>query len=155
MRWYVISCKDREIAVNNLNSMGFTTFVPILRVRTANGERELSMFGNYIFVRFDIISDRWQRIWNTRGVRGLLCMDEGKPSPVPREVIKMLRKGDNVEDLVKAFKVGETLRVKGGPFDGHEGFCCFSSTKRVIVLLHLLGEETRVYLKPHQLEHVE
>lgn len=81
-------------------------------------------------------------------------MTEDKPSPVPEGFVEMLLEEDVIEDLVRAINEGDLLRIKDGPFAGHEGLCAKSSSKRVIVLLHLLGKETQVYLNPNQLEHV-
>lgn len=159
MRWYVIATKDRDIAIENLRNMGFETYLPLLRVNDKRGvSRLVSMFGGYMFVRFDIKADGWGRIWNTRGVRRILCMDEESPSPVREGVVEemmrqTLEKGC-VADVSRVFSVGNKLRITDGAFKGHEGICAFSSGKRVAILLHLLGGENKVYIDSDHIEQV-
>lgn len=148
MKWYVILAKDREVAMANLRAMGFETYMPTM----IDHGKERTLFGNYMFVKFDIGSTGWQKIWNTRGVRRIICMNEDIPSPLPCGWVEALKaEGVRVLDDLP-FEVGNHLRVKEGPFAGHAGFCCFSSQTRICILLHLLGGETRVYFSSKQLE---
>ena len=157
-RWYVISCKDREEAIDNLGAQRFEVFMPLLKVRTDRGMKAVSMFGMYIFVQFDIEADRWQKINNTRGVRELLCMDPETPSPVPvgvvEEMIRQEEKNGYVSELEKVFSVGDRVEITSGAFEGHSGLVTFSSTKRVAILFHLLGAENKLYISPDQIEKI-
>lgn len=158
MRWYVVMCKDREVAVDNLGAQGFDTYMPLMKVSNEKGIiRTIPMFGRYMFVQFDIDKQDWRKIWNTRGVSGLICMDPEWPSPVPEEVIAEMKRQEETAGCVTAidrvFKVGDRVEIKVGAFAGHSGLLDFSSSKRVSILLHLLGGQTKVYIDPAHIEH--
>ncbi len=138
-RWYVIILKDRQVALKELGRMGFEFYAP--EVREVNGLRP--MFGRYIFVRLDLEVGGWRQIWNTRGVRGLLCMNPESPSVLPRGFVEELMEVGIVDRTV--ISVGDNVVFKDGPFAGHAGTCLATKGKRLEILFHLLGRENKVY----------
>lgn len=158
MRWYVIMAKDRDVALANIKAQGFEAYMPLMKVQSTTGVRTIAMFGRYFFVKFDIDSSSWRKLFNTRGVSGLICMDPEWPSPVPEGVVEEMQRQEDergcVTEVLRVFEVGDEVRIKTGPFAGHVGLLAFSSRKRVAILLHLLGGETRINIDPSHIEHL-
>lgn len=78
------------------------------------------LFPSYLFVKFDRIRD-YHLIKYTRGIKCVLRNDDG-PAPVPEPVIAsiMNRMEHGVVSIKTHFTPGQTVRVKGGPFEGLE-----------------------------------
>lgn len=150
MRWYVVQAKDIEIAQFNLGLQKYETYRPIIEVRGKTGVRQVSMFGNYLFIKFDMLKNGWQNIGYTRGVRRIMCMQDEEPCKVPKGFVEGLKEREEEGKFKllsdEPLKIGESLRILEGPLTGVEGVCSFSTNKRVGILLHLLNRETRVYL---------
>lgn len=155
MNWYVVWARDTALAFANLERLGYDVYMPTMRVRTEKGVRICTVFGNYLFVQFDVMGE-WKQIWNVRGVRSVLGGE--KPSAVPIGFVEEMKMQEAergyVADIERVFAVGEKLRVLSGPFQGHEGICAVSSGKRVALLFHLLGGQNRVYIPADAVERV-
>ena len=52
---------------------------------------------------------------------------------------------------ISSFKPGKAVVVTEGPFAGLEGLVSMVSEQRVVVLMHLLGQQQRLKFSPHQL----
>ena len=55
----------------------------------------------------------------------------------------------------KIIEIGDTIRIEDGPMTGYEGvFMAQTSKERVIVLLEILGGESRIKISPELLSKI-
>lgn len=152
-RWYLIYSKSRQepLAKENLERQGYSTYLPLLRTpRRRLGRRIIRiepMFPRYFFIRLDTQTDNWAPIRSTIGVTNLVRFGM-TPSPVPDELIQVLRDRDDssgVQDIpMHEFKEGDMVRIEEGPFTGYEGiFLAKTSQERVLVLLDIVGRSAK------------
>ena len=151
--WGVVVAKPRSElkAIINLTNQGYECYCPMVREsikrqgKTAFVERAL--FPRYLFIH---IVGVWRSILGTFGVSGML-LDGEKPALMGSNIIGALKTRENALGFVvlpekrAAFKRGRKVRVENGPFQGSfalvEGM---PSHERVLVLMQVLGRETRV-----------
>ena len=107
------------------------------------------LFPNYLFIILDPTRDRWRNVNGTYGVDRLLTQ-AGAPEPVPRGFVEQLWLAATPDGVVHSspdLKNGQTVRVTVGPFADLLGrLATLDDSKRVRVLLHLLGGEVPVLL---------
>jgi transcriptional antiterminator RfaH len=154
-RWYVahthVNAEDR--AETHLTRQGFDVYVPRYRRRRSHARRvtwaPAALFPRYIFVAMDLDAERWRAVLSTVGV-GHLVMQGDTPAAVPEGVVEALRAhetDDGVIDFSTALTPGETVRITEGPFADRIGLlAALDGPDRVIVLLDVLGRETKVRL---------
>ena len=117
------------------------------------------MFPGYLLVRCRLDDDSWFVIRNTPGVTGFVGQGS-KPSPLPRrEVETFLQVKTDGEDAAaagpkktrtrKLYEMGETVRVKEGPFADFSGEVIEINEDqlKVKVLVNIFGRETPVELE--------
>ena len=116
------------------------------------------MFPGYLLVRCRLDDDSWFVIRNTPGVTGFVGQGS-KPSPLPRrEVETFLQvKAEDAEAAAgpkktrtrKLYEMGETVRVKEGPFADFSGEVIEINEDqlKVKVLVNIFGRETPVELE--------
>ena len=152
-RWYLIYSKPRQeaLAKENLERQGYSTYLPLLRTPRRRLSRRIiriePMFPRYLFIHLDTESDNWAPIRSTVGVTNLVRFGMA-PSPVPDDLIKVLRDRDDstgVQDIpMHEFKEGDKVRIEEGPFMGYEGiFLAKTSQERVLVLLDIVGKSAK------------
>lgn len=127
LKWYLIYTKPKseDTVTTRLEGCGFEVFNPKLRERKVV-RRKLTdvvspFFPCYIFVRFRI-PESHRLIKYTRGVRKIVG-SENLPTPVHQDIIDSIKR--RMEDgLVKVspkkFSPGDSVHIKGGPFEGLE-----------------------------------
>ena len=151
--WYVISTKPRSefAARDNLERQGYTTYLPIVsQPRRRNNRRIYTtdpLFPRYLFIHLNKSTDNWSPIRSTLGVSKLVSFGF-VPARMPDELIAMLQERENsngLHEINTEFKTGEKIRIEDGPMTGYEGvFLAQTSKERVIVLLDILGGESRI-----------
>ena len=152
-RWYLIHSKPRqeEVARDNLERQGYSTYLPLLKTpRRRMGRRIIRiepMFPRYLFIRLNTETDNWAPIRSTLGVSTLVRFGM-TPSPVPDDLIEILRERDNsagIQDIpMHDFQSGQKVRIEEGPFMGYEGiFLAKTSQERVLVLLDIVGKSAK------------
>ena len=116
------------------------------------------MFPGYLLVRARLDDDSWYVIRNTPGVTGFVGQGS-KPSPLPRrEVETFLAVKEEGQEAAsnqkktrtrKLYELGETVRVKDGPFNDFSGEIIEINEEqlRVKVLVNIFGRETPVELE--------
>ena len=116
------------------------------------------MFPGYLLVRCRLDDDSWFVIRNTPGVTGFVGQGS-KPSPLPRREVEtfLQTKADDAEAAAgpkktrarKLYEMGETVRVKEGPFADFSGEVIELNEDqlKVKVLVNILGRETPVELE--------
>lgn len=181
--WYVCSIEPRheELAKGEVVKHGLVPYLPLCPRRERHGrgaERTMwrPMFGSYMFVRFDLTEDNWNRIRAARGVRRLLGC-EGKPMPVDDGLIEAIRlyeaeevekerlRGVVEEAAVKAraggksgliwhFTAGERVRIKNGPFANFyaELESAVDDHDRIKALVNYFGRKSSTELSAFDIE---
>lgn len=163
--WYVVQTQPLKetVAHENLETQGYTSYLPMF-LKTRRHARKTEMvkvplFPRYLFVQFDIETQRWREINGTRGVVGLL-MNNQMPAMLPEEVIHTLKAQESengvlTDRVLALFSVKDSVRVLDGPFAGHEGTIAgFTDQQRVEILLNFLGREIKVAMQSTILERV-
>ncbi len=126
-------------------------------VEFKNGKKvvvQKKVFPGYLLCRCDLDDDSWSVIRNTPGVTGFVGPGT-KPLPLSRrEVESILRTvPEGAEPVRKSrprleYEVGETVRVKEGPFADFSGQIAEINEDRLElkVLVNIFGRETPVEL---------
>jgi len=118
------------------------------------------MFPGYLLVRCELDDDSWFVIRNTPGVTGFVGQG-AKPSPLPRKDVEMflqVPKGPEAETVRKGkprleYEVGETVRIKEGPFADFSGEIVDLNEEqlKVKVEVDIFGRPTPVELEFSQI----
>jgi transcriptional antiterminator NusG len=124
-----------------------------------NGKKvitEKKLFPGYLLVRCALDDDAWYVIRNTPGVTGFVNQG-GKPSPLRRKDVEGFLgvEADRSDEATKRTKpmfeydLGETVRVKEGPFADFSGEIIEINEDqlKVKVLVNIFGRETPVELE--------
>jgi transcriptional antiterminator RfaH len=153
---------NRErLALHCLSAVnGFEIYSPRIKAprirpsRAPRGNDTRPLFPGYVFV---LIVLQWHAArWSPGVVR--IVLDGMVPAKVPDRIIAELRareRGGAVElpEAPPGIKVGERVRVLGGPFQGHFGlYAGMKPHERVELLLTLLGGQQRVTLPKGDIE---
>jgi transcription termination/antitermination protein NusG len=170
--WYVVhtyagyenkvrSNLESRIASMNMEDRIFECVIPMEDViEFKNGKKvvvQKKMFPGYLLVRCDLDDDSWRVVRNTPGVTGFVGSG-AKPTPLSRrEVEGMLHTKDEAVEGVAArktrprleYEVGETVRVKEGPFADFTGAVADIDEDhlKLKVLVNIFGRETPVELE--------
>jgi transcription elongation factor/antiterminator RfaH len=154
VRWYAVQARvGREhIAVQHLERQNFATFCAMRRKIRKIGRHEVAStsayFPGYVFVQVDTELQRWRSINGTVGVIRIVSFGGDRPTPLPAGFVEQLQNmsGDNSELRFREdLSAGDRVRVIGGPFDDLCGTLeTAGDHERVIIMLDLLSQETRV-----------
>jgi transcription antitermination factor NusG len=141
--WSVAQTETRRegTAARFLADQNFTTYLPKIKVK----QRVTPLFPSYVFVR---IIDRWWSVNQTIAVIRLLTAGD-QPAQIRDSIvdtIKAKERGGIVRlPPPQGLRVGETVRVLRGSFEGHIGlYAGMSGKDRERVLLDLLGRKVPV-----------
>lgn len=170
--WYVVHCysgyenKVRQAIEQRTETMGmkdriFDVLIPTEEeVEVKDGKRrtvERRVFPGYILVQMKLDEDSWYVVRNTPGVTGFVGMGN-EPTPLtPDEVNKIMNRMENdIPNVVVDFKVGEKVRIVGGPFNDFIGAVhdIDSDKQKVRVMVDFFGRETPVELDFLEVEKV-
>ncbi|MBS1846681.1 MAG: transcription termination/antitermination protein NusG [Actinobacteria bacterium] len=169
-RWYVVHTQsgyekkvkqNLEARTSSMNMEGHIheVVIPMEEVVEFKGGRKVvsnkKMFPGYLLVRCDLDDGSWYVIRNTPGVTGFVGQGS-KPSPLPRREVESFLsvKAEGAEAGAKLgkpridFEIGETVRVKEGPFAEFSGEIVEINADqlKVKVLVNIFGRETPVEL---------
>lgn len=166
--WLVARTKSKQDswAIENVERQGFTTYRPLIasEPNPKHGQLSLSLkteslFPGYLFVFTP--HGQWQVLLGTFGVIGVVL--QGKlPAKLPPVEIDKIRAREGPDGLIALPSVlqaslrpgvGDSVRVKRGPFEGQEGVCAGSrGAERAQVLLSFLGGKVPVLLRDDDLD---
>lgn len=160
--WYLVYAKPRQeqIARVNLERQKYEVYLPLARQVRRRGGRRLFMvaplFPRYLFVHLDREIDNWAPIRSTTGVVSLVRFGQ-TPAPVPDDLVDYLRAREDPDGLhvvsIDEYKRGARVRVTVGGLTGYEGiFVAPTSRQRVVVLLEILGKQTRAIIEAGSIE---
>jgi transcriptional antiterminator RfaH len=158
--WYLAYTKPRQedIARVNLEQQGFESYLPLYKKfkKTELGPVSVfePMFPRYIFFRPSRAEQGISTVRNTRGISTLVRF--GFEPALLDDVLlqrirhmEQLRHQATMQDMSNLSK-GQTVRVQHTALAGVEGLVQSVSSKRVAVLLEILGRPALVELEHHQ-----
>lgn len=159
--WYAVQCKpgqDQRAELHLLNQ-AYSIYRPLLKKEEWRAGRWLtiteSLFPRYLFIHLDNVTDDWRPIRSTYGVANLVRFGD-MPAVVPDSLIAEIKARETPQGwhfLSKyQFKQGDKVRFRdGGVFYTDAIFEQYTGEERVIVLMNLLGQVTRVTVKASEL----
>ncbi len=171
-RWYVVhtyagyenkvkSNLENRIVSMNMEDRIFEVVIPMEDVvEFKNGKKvvvQKKVFPGYLLTRCDLDDDSWSVIRNTPGVTGFVGPGT-KPTPLTRRevesILQVKVEGVPGEAPKKTrprleYEVGETVRVKEGPFADFSGQIAEINEDqlKLKVLVNIFGRETPVELE--------
>jgi transcriptional antiterminator NusG len=169
-RWFVVHTQsgyekkvkqNLEARIQSMNAEDaiYEVVIPMEDyVDLRNGKRVVAqrkMFPGYLLVRSELDDKAWFVIRNTPGVTGFVGQG-AKPSPLPRKDVEafLMPKGAEEQVATRAkprleYEVGETVRVKEGPFADFSGEVIELNEDqlKLKVLVNIFGRETPVELE--------
>jgi transcriptional antiterminator NusG len=169
-RWYVVhtyagyenkvkSNLESRISSMNMEDRIFEVVIPMEEViEVKNGKRvpvQRKVFPGYLLCRCDLDDDSWSVIRQTPGVTSFVGPGT-KPTPLPRSeveaILQVRPEGVEGQKRPKArleHEVGETVRVKEGPFADFSGQIAEINEDqlKLKVLVNIFGRETPVELE--------
>jgi len=159
--WYVVHTKVRQeqVAVDNLRQQGFAVYLPFIKLfRRIGGRHQIlrePLFSRYTFIRQGSTEHSLAPVRSTIGVATLVRFGQ-RLATISDETLNRVRdfekrQNDSAVVQLSPFRCGKHIRVVEGPLVGLEGLVSEVRTDRVIVLLRLLGEETKVSLRHDEL----
>jgi len=170
--WYVVHCysgyenKVRHAIEQRIDTMGmkdriFEVLIPTEEeVEVKEGKRRTvtkRVFPGYILVQMRLDEDSWYVVRNTPGVTGFVG-NGNEPTPLTKdEVNKIIHRMEAEEKKVTVdFRVGEKVRIVGGPFNEFIGKVADIDTdkQKVRVMVDFFGRETPVELDFLEVERV-
>jgi len=171
--WYVVhtySGYENKVKANlekRVESMGmadliFRVIVPEEEETDfKNGKKKVvkrKVFPGYVLVEIVMTDDSWYVVRNTPGVTGFVgsAGSGSKPTPLLDEEVVVILKRMGVEEtrIDINFELGETVRVKEGPFANFTGSIeeIEKDKSKLKVLVNMFGRDTPVELDFTQIE---
>ena len=159
-KWYVVHTysgyenkvkADLEMTIENrkLQDEILEVAVPMQDVvEVKDGVKKVTqkkMFPSYVIIHMVMNDDTWYVVRNTRGVTGFVGPGS-KPVPLSQEEVD--RMGIHNENLVIDFKVGDTVTVISGVWEGTAGVIKTINEGKQSVTIHvdMFGRPTPVEL---------
>jgi transcription termination/antitermination protein NusG len=173
--WYVVhtySGYENKVKTNlekRVETMGmqdkiFRVVVPEEEeTELKNGKKKVvkrKVFPGYVLVEIIMTDDSWYVVRNTPGVTGFVgsAGSGSKPTPLLPEEVTFILKRMGVEEkrLDVNFEIGETVRVKEGPFANFTGNVeeMDKDKAKLKVLVNMFGRDTPVELEFSQIEKI-
>lgn len=154
--WYVVHTKVRQeqIACENLARQGYAVYLPRIKIlKRLRGRQQAQLeplFPRYVFVQPGSLAHSIAPVRSTLGVTALVRFghEPAVMRPATLQGIREFeaRQNEARDEDISPFQCGERVRVVEGPLTGLEGLISDVSQHRVIVLMELLGQDTRVSL---------
>ena len=118
--------------------------------KTTQAERKL--FPSYVLVKMVMTDESWYIVRNTRGVTGFVGPGS-KPVPLTEKEVAALGVDRSTKAVEVTFKVGDSVNVIGGSFDGFVGKVTAIDTEAQTaeVVVSMFGRETPVSLPLSQI----
>ena len=161
-RWYLAYTKPRQeqVAQINLEQQAFEAYLPLYKKfkKTEQGSVALfePMFPRYILFRPSKPEQSISAVRSTKGIANIVRFGF-EPAMLQDELVQRIRQLEQdrnhatLQDISN-LQQGQTVRLKHTALSGVEGLIQSVSSKRVAVLLEILGRPTVVQLEHHQVE---
>jgi len=169
-RWYVVhtySGYEQKVKANlekrlesmNMEDKIFQVIVPMEdEMQFKGGKRKTvkrKIYPGYILVEMILDDDSWYVVRNTPGVTGFVGVGN-KPLPLEEEeaqkILNQMGLGESVPRI--DLNVGETVRIKSGPFENFVGTVAeiYPEKGKLKVMVSMFGRDTPVELDFGQIE---
>ena len=173
MEWYAIKTQiEAEVKVKSLlqdavkkaeleHKIG-RVLIPMEQVAEIRQGKKIiqtrKIYAGYIFIEMEIDDETRLLVLETQGISGFVGTDSRTPIPMEdHEVERIMAELEEQQDRPKPkviFSIGETVKVKEGPFENFEGAVehidPIRGTMRIMVLI--FGRQTPVELEYYQVE---
>ena len=144
--------------MENLVRQDYEAYCPMIVRRIKHARRAYDakrpLFPGYVFVERPGECHLWRPLLGTFGVRSVVCNGE-TPSLLPAGFVESLKAREfdgAIQKPVSPFKTGQSVTINGGPFDGLVGQILeIRESDRVLLLLSLLNQQTRVHIETKML----
>lgn len=159
--WYAVHTKpcQEELAAMHIRRLGLEVILPQTRRKAvvwgASKETIRPLFPCYLFARF--CPARYLRLIRyVRGARAVVSSG-GVPLPIDEEIIGSIRSrlGEDgyVRITAEPLRVGDRVRVSGGPLEGLVGIYEreLSDSRRVTILLQAIEYQARLTIEKQYL----
>lgn len=152
--------RQEEIARVNLEQQGFASYLPLFKKFRKTEQGPVSvfepMFPRYIFFRPGKPGQSISTVRNTKGITTLVRFGF-EPAVLDEALLERIRQLEmdrNQATLLELsqLKAGQAVRLQHTALAGVEGLIQSVSSKRVEVLLEILGRPAVVQLAHHQVE---
>lgn len=160
LHWYLSYTKPRQenIAKFHLEQQGFETYLPLFKKLKKSERGPVAvfepMFPRYLFFKPGRLGQSIAPVRNTKGVTTLVRFGVA-PAVIGADLLQRIRQIEddrNHASLLELseLKAGQTVRLQHTALQGVEGLIQGVSSKRVAVLLEILGSPVLVQLQHHQ-----
>ena len=161
-RWYLAYTKPRseQIALVNLQQQGFEAYLPLYKKikSSRDGLVEMfePMFPRYILFRPGQPQQSISTVNNTKGVSNIVRFGF-EPASLSEDVVALIRlleteRSQTYCQELSQLKSGQKVLLKHTALLGVEGIIQNVSSKRVAVLLEIMGRPTLVTIEHHQVQ---
>lgn len=159
--WYVAYTRPRQetIALDNLQAQGFNAYLPLYKTQKKQELVNEPMFPRYLFLQPRNARQSLSTVRSTRGVCTLIRFgtDIATLRPCMLDAIRELEACRNNMPAAElaTLRPGRRARVCDAPLEGLEGLVHAVSSKRVTLLLEILGHQRAVQIAPSRLRVVD
>jgi transcriptional antiterminator RfaH len=159
MEWYAVHTHVNKEVISEINLIrqNFITYLPKYKkiIRHARKKRTVikPLFPRYLFVKIDLLKQRWASINSTYGVNTLISMAD-YPVKIPYKIINEIKSYDNSDGLADIspcsdMNIGDEVNIVDGIFSGRKAiFDGLTDDNRVKILFRLLGKELTLSMSP-------
>lgn len=164
--WYLAYTKPRQehVAAYNLAQQQFEVYLPRYKTRkrkTEGGyiEAHPPMFPRYLFFKPSRPEQSLAVIRSTKGISNLVQTNM-QAATISDVLIADIRQAEAIRhqldlSLSPRLRAGSKVRISAGSFQGLEGLVESSTSKRLVLLLHILGQHTKVSLSATEVSPLE
>ncbi len=168
--WYFVHCYSgyekkveyalrQRIETMSMQDKIYDVIIPTEdEIEVKDGKRrtvERRVFPGYVMIQMKLDEDSWYVVRNTPGVTGFVGSGND-PTPLRSEEVKrIMDRMDSEDKVVKVdYKIGERVRIVGGPFNDFPGTVASldSGREKVRVMVDFFGRETAVVLSFMEVE---
>ena len=160
--WYLVYAKPRqeEVARVNLEQQGFETYLPLYKKFKKTEQGPVSvfepMFPRYLFFKPTSSGQSLSTVRSTRGVTSLVRFGF-EPAVVADALMERIRqleqeRSEATLQQTSDIKAGQKVRLKHTALGDVQGLVQSVSSKRVAVLLEILGRPAVVQVEYFQVE---
>ncbi|TEA70053.1 transcriptional activator RfaH [Allopusillimonas soli] len=158
--WYVAYTEPRReaLAQQHLQRQQFEVYLPLYRVmtrRTRTAQARTAecepMFPRYLFLRPTKVQQSLSVVRSTRGVTAMIRFG-AVYAQLHHDVVAAIQAREREQHhssllAVRPMQPGTQVRITNPALDGLEGLVHAASSQRIVVLLDILGQQTRVKLR--------
>lgn len=161
-RWYLAYTKPRleQLALVNLQQQGFEAYLPLYKKIKSTKDSLVEifepMFPRYVLFRPGQPQQSISTVNHTKGVSNIVRFGF-EPASLSNDVVVLIRKLETERNQasnheLSQLKSGQKVLLKHTALKGMEGIIQSVSSKRVAVLLEILGRPTLVKVEHHQIQ---